>query len=936
VTTERWRRVEEIFNTAVTVAPAKRAQVVAEACQGDAALQSEVLSLLQYEESADNLLNAAMCSAVREVSEVRDPDIGLQIGPYQVVSEIGRGGMGAVYVAVRSDPHYLQTVAIKLIPRGLNSAMIVQRFRQERQILANLTHPNIGSILDGGSTDDGRPYIVMEFIEGEPITDYCEKLRLGINKRIELFRTVCSAVHHAHQKLVIHRDIKPGNVLVDTEGMVKLIDFGVAKLLAPDLVPGGPPSTEVANRLMTPDYASPEQLRGEELTTATDVYSLGVLLYELLTQRRPFRVTGHSYRDMEKIVCSEEPARPSEVAGLPAGLHNQLKGDLDNIVLKAISKERERRYSSAGQLAEDLSRYVRGEPVIARRDTFRYRTGKLIKRYRVAILTTGLAFLSLVAGLITAAWQRRRAEQRFQQVRELATSLIFDVSDSIREVPGTAQARASLVRTAIPYLDSLVTESGNNPGLMLELGRAYEKIGDLQGELPSLSRPAEALESYRKSQRLLEPIAFRASFRDAAVEHLIEVHQSCGRIEANSGSAADAIHEYTQALQLARQHLAENPKSEERQRLLASSCNRLGDAQLTAGDPERALGSLRIGLQVFGSTEPRTDAARSTLSTGYLFAGDALVETGPLPQARASYQHAAAIRQQLCEHQPNNLQYRQGLFVADTDLGNVLGGARAINMGDSAGAFSMYREALRIAEDLTAQDPKEGWARTGLAIAYTNMGDAVRNRNPRQALDWYHRALSIMDGLPADTLNSTDVRRSQAQCREGIAEALRRTGNRPAALVEWQKTLAIWNSVAEAEPDRADTQYELLRSTCRLSDLERELRNTAKAIEERNRALAVIDRVAGQHSSLNFLRELAGCYEVFGRMETQMARGTELSESDRLAHRKESEDWYRKSVDVWNKLFSRDVGDPTSALRREAVLKNLAAAAGGRQAAARD
>src|SRR5262245_28756322 len=355
------------------------------------------------------------------------PQVDVRVGPYRLIREIGRGGMGTVLLAVRSDDAFQKRVAIKVLRRGMDTDAIVGRFRHERQILASLEHPHIASLLDGGTTDDGLPYFVMEYVDGQLVTDYCDAKALDTTSRLELFRKICAAVQHAHQNLVIHRDIKPANVLVTSDGTPKLLDFGIAKLLNPDPGVQTLAATIAGSPLMTPEYASPEQVRGETVTTATDVYSLGVLLYELLTGRRPYDLPSRTPDEIQRVVCNSVPVRPSTVVTHAASsqstrdrpeidsertrppdadrLRRRLAGDLDNIVLKALAKEPSRRYASVDQFSEDIHRHLTGLPVIARKDTLGYRTAKFIRRNRAGVAAAALVVLALVAGLIGTAWQ---------------------------------------------------------------------------------------------------------------------------------------------------------------------------------------------------------------------------------------------------------------------------------------------------------------------------------------------------------------------------------------------------------------------------------------------------------------------------------------------------------------------------------------------------
>src|SRR5262245_35089982 len=360
---------------------------------------------------------------------------GCRIGPYKLIREIARGGMGAVYLAARADEEYRKQVAIKIVKRGMDTEAIVRRFRKERQILAGLDHPNIARLLDGGTTEDGLPYFVMEYVEGLPLDTYCDTHKLSIAERLQLFRTVCSAVQHAHERGVIHRDLKPANVLVTGSGVPKLLDFGIARVLNPELSPAVLQTT--ASRPLTPAYASPEQVRGEEITPASDIYSLGVLLYELLTGHRPYRLRTHTAQELERVICEQEPEKPStivscieevlvaddsrEVAITPASVSNaraeqpdtlrrRLIGDLDNIVLMALRKEPARRYSSVEKFSVDIRRHLEGLPVIAHKDTLTYRTGKFIGRNKASVITAGLSLV--VMALVVFAFSPYRVQVR--------------------------------------------------------------------------------------------------------------------------------------------------------------------------------------------------------------------------------------------------------------------------------------------------------------------------------------------------------------------------------------------------------------------------------------------------------------------------------------------------------------------------------------------
>ena len=408
MTPERWQRIEEIVQQALDREGAVRAAWLEEACAGDPALRSEIDALLSLEGEATHALEETVRGAAalfdREPAGLAE---GARIGVYRVVREIGRGGMGTVYLAGRDDEQFHQQVAIKLVTRGMDTAALLERFRQERQILANLAHPYIARLMDGGSTVDGRPFFVMEHVEGQPIHVYCRERNLDVDARLRLFLRACEAVSYAHRSRIVHRDLKPENILVTADGTPKLLDFGVAKLLAPDGASGMTLTAVPGAGPLTPEYASPEQVRGLPVTAASDVYALGAVLYELLTDRRAQRITTAA--EIERVVCETEVPRPSAVAPTPT-LARRLAGDLDNILLMAMRKDRERRYHSIDQLAGDIQRHLEGRPVAARRDSPWYRAGKYMRRNRLPIAAGAVVFASLL-GLAVVALRRDPGSQ---------------------------------------------------------------------------------------------------------------------------------------------------------------------------------------------------------------------------------------------------------------------------------------------------------------------------------------------------------------------------------------------------------------------------------------------------------------------------------------------------------------------------------------------
>ena len=411
------RLVEEVFLAAVELPACERDAYLAFAC-ADPEIAREVKSLLAYDSADDTTFDAVVQQAAASLLAV-DPLVGTHLGPYRITEELGKGGMGAVFLAVRDDQAFEKKVAVKVVKRGMDSAAVVDRFRHERRILANLDHPYIGRLFDAGTTSDGRPYFVMEYVEGQPIVVYCAERELDLDAILELFRKVCDAVSCAHRNLIVHRDLKASNILVSADGSPKLLDFGIAKLLDPQ---HRTEDTAPASRMLTLDCASPEQIRGETVTTSTDIYSLGMLLFELLAKCPPWELRSLPAAEAQQIICLSPAPKPSFVLRQAGGATQwrDLTGDLDNIVLMALRKDPDRRYRSIDEFSGDVRSFQTGHPVIAREDSFAYRGAKFLRRHGVSVALASIAVLGLVAGIVYANIQRRRAEVRLNQMLSMA------------------------------------------------------------------------------------------------------------------------------------------------------------------------------------------------------------------------------------------------------------------------------------------------------------------------------------------------------------------------------------------------------------------------------------------------------------------------------------------------------------------------------------
>jgi serine/threonine protein kinase/tetratricopeptide (TPR) repeat protein len=748
------------------------------------------------------------------------------IGPYRILREIGSGGMGTVFLGIKDDDRFQKRAAIKVLRRGIDTDAIVRRFRNERQILASLEHPFIATLLDGGTTEDGRPYFAMEYVEGQAIDDYCESRQLDVTARLELFRKVCSAVQHAHQNLIIHRDIKPANVLVTLEGTPKLLDFGIAKLLDPDAWDQTMAPTLPGPQLMTPEYASPEQIRGEVVTTATDVYSLGVLLYELLTGRPPYRFPSRAPSDIARMVCDSAPVRPSTAvtdrrevlaAGeAPTGrtvdaarLRKRLAGDLDNIILKALSKEPGRRYASVDQFSEDVRRHIDGRPVLARKDTFRYRAAKFVQRNRTAAIAAALGVVALLAGIVGTTWQARearreraRAEQRFEDVRRLANAFLFEVHDAIADLPGSTPARRLIVDKGVEYLDKLARDARDRPDLTRELAGAYVKVGDVQGRPfnPNVGDTAGAVASYRKAVALYEALGASSSSSAAGMKReLALAYTRLSEVLASTGETGEALTFAKQGVALQREAALasvggrDNAIPDDMRRELAASYSRVGDLLSATGDTRGALEHRRMSLGMM----------------------EALAASAP--------------------KDPANLRQ---LGVAHQKLANSLGNPNYPNVGDFPGALQELERAHAVFESATSVFPQNAMFRRNLAVVDSNMADVLLAlKRPDEALERERRALATFESQAAADPTNAAAKNDVAIGLSKLAEMLDGVSRTSEAIAPYERALSIHESLAAADPGNDSLQLEIASDHNRLATAQMKLDLRTPALEHHERAV---------------------------------------------------------------------------------------------------
>lgn len=847
VTPDRREQINKLAESALERQPDEREAFLSEACKDDLWLRQQVEAIISSHELSDTGVaddpTASLAEAVTIALSDEEQKELLQesnIGPYKIIRRIGQGGMGAVYLAARDDDQFKKQVAIKLIRRGMDSEFVLRRFRNERQILAGLDHPNIARLLDGGTTEDGRPYFVMEYIEGKRITDYADEHRLETAERLRLFVQVCSAVHYAHQNLVIHRDIKPSNIIVTADGTPKLLDFGIAKLLNPELAAQTIEATALAVRLMTPEYASPEQVRGEQITTSSDVYSLGVLLYELLTGHRPYRIASRLPDDIARVVCEEQPQKPSTAVarvvtaentggsmgvtltpesvsrtrdGQPDKLRRKLSGDIDNIVLMAMRKEPQRRYASVDQLSNDIKRHLDGRPVIARKDTLAYRASKFIRRHKAGMLAAVLILITLIGGVAATLRQRARAERRFDDVRQLANSFLFEFHDAIRDLPGSTAARGLVVKRALEYLDSLAKESTDDPSLLRELATAYQKVGDVQGNPydSNLGDTAGAIESYRKSLAIREKLAGHSPSNTEDRRNLAFIYGRIGDVAWGKGDTETALEVYSRAIAIGEQMQAAGQLDLQSSRLLWGSYRDYAYALAQSGDLASALESLKKGRDIvekLAAENPDDAQVQRNMSDFYSILGDALGETGDLAGALNSYRNALATDEKLIAADPHNTGLRSSAGRDHLDIGKVLR-----LTGDTAGSLESYRKALSILEEVSAADPADAKAKRNLGIVYLQMWETLAKIGDySEALKVARKSITSFEGLIDEDQSNMHGRAELALSYNNLGLSLAKTGNGGAQALDYcRKARIIAEELSEANP--ANTELKALKAS---------------------------------------------------------------------------------------------------------------------------
>lgn len=879
---ENWQQIKDIFALAEELPREKREVFLRENCT-DPQIYDEVKSLLDASDETQKFIENDSFSPAKIFPALKNYD-STKFGHYTVLREIGRGGMGAVFLAERNDGEFEQKVALKIIRQSFGGGEIERYFRRERQILATLNHPFIARLLDGGVSDAGELFLAMEYVEGEELLAFCKRKNLEIDARLHLFLKICRAVSYAHQNLVVHRDLKPSNILINKDGEPKLLDFGLAKDLGfgtsdfglsenkPENIESEIPNAEsqieiTQLRAFTPAYASPEQITGKNVTTASDVYSLGVIFYELLSGAKPFDFEGKNLEEIIKTITDREPIAPSSIQKLNLKTqtpHNpksqipnpKLNSDLDSIALKALQKEAEKRYKSVEEFANDIERHLNGLPISARPATVAYRAKKFFRRNIIAVSATIFVIFALILGLTIALWQanvarteRDRAEKRFNDVRKLSNSLLFEITPKIERLQGSTEAREILVKRALEYLDSLAQESQNDFQLQSELASAYEKIGELQGNpnKPSLNDYSGAIESYQKARNIRLNLPQTTENQIFLAENYRRFSDAVFTQNDVKGSLESSL----ESLKIYEKLLRENPNSFDLQIAFIETNLQYGTTHSINNKYSEAIPIFEKSILDLVSLDQNNRETLKLKATALAQLGNALSWDNKQTEAEAKMTEAVKIIDELVEKNPNDSLIRRDAF-------RIYGLASSIYeeiKNDISLEFA--QKSLQIAIRAVESDAADSQAKSNLARAYSRVGICFVNlKRISEATSNLTKSQNLLLELNLQEPKNLAYKRDLARLLVRFGDAQTVNKNYAAAVESYQKSADLFETIGATDEKNTLAKRDLAQSLKSVGETYLEMNEKSKAKLAFQKSFEILQNLIRQNALGEFDRKM--------------------------------------------------------------------------------
>lgn len=903
ISPERHRRITDLFLEAIDMPPPARPAFLASRCGDDLAVKYKVEEMLAAHESSGTLLlDQPVFEAGLRLLDLLEDGSGTTLGKYRLIKRLGAGGMGIVYQAARTDIAESRPVAVKLLRLVGDSQTVARRFRSEYEILSRLEHPNIARLIDIGATPAGLPYYVMEYVDGLPVDEYCRQHGLSISARLDLFRRICAALTYAHANMVLHRDIKPSNILVNAEGEPKLLDFGIAKLIKAD---GGAEEitrlTKAGEWVMTPAYASPEQVRGEALTLSSDLYTLGVLLYKLLTDRLPYHFPGNDSDEIKRVICEAEPIRPGNI-----------DIDLENIVLMALRKEPARRYATVGALVADIENYQRGYPVTAREDTLFYRLCKFLARHYHALAVIALISVVGVAGLASTIWQARRARTqqqlnaaRARDIKEFASAFLPELTARLDRLPGTISAQQTLLTESVKQLDRLRAQIGDDPALLRELALAYRKLGDVEGRpfAANTGQSARAREHYRQSVEILRALWQQQPDNMAIAADLALSMERGGEIAVRIDGEVAGLVPYQEACAIRERLASAAPDNRENARLLANCYLKMGDNARLRGELQSAYDlyhkilAMRMRWARAAPDQPPLQRDLAVIYVRLITVLEAMAElVGEKTDLDARYlyrqalfynEEMLAIAELLARAQPDDAVAQAEL--AGSELQYAI---TCLKAGRRRHALNYFERARRTFQRLVGQDRDNANLRGQLAFTWENLGHAsAAAGDSASALALLARALAEYTALGELDTNNRQLQQWRAYVHAALAPLWAGRGQHALALSHCRQAHNYFFANYRHSPANAQFFAELLTSARQHARLliSSGQKESARAVIEETLAACLPglkddERYAGHHAAyadfllhceLSEFRDRARAL-AYAEQAHRLARGTQL------------------------------------------------------------